>query len=125
MLSNDLSTILIVLSAIVCVLATSGCVWRQLLSEKYCRSCMEYVSAQNKRSVSLKKLAQVESELTELTDAYDALITSHKKLRSRIGMRNIREQRNGAADDGIPDPTVDPAGYKRAMRLKLQNQNKI
>lgn len=125
MLSNDLSTILIVASAILCVIATAGCIWRQIKSESYCRSCMEYVLNGNKKAISLKKMADVESSLTELTDAYESLLASHKKLRSRIGMRAVREKRNGADPEGIPDPKVDPAGYKRAMRLKLAKDKVI
>lgn len=73
---------------------------------------------ENSRSVSLAKMAHVEASLSELTDAYDALLSSHKKLRSRIGMRAVRAG-NEAAKAALPDPQTDPAGYKKAMRLKL------
>lgn len=82
----------------------------------FCRDTEEFIKLQNKRSLSLSKLAEIETQITELTDSYDALLTSHKKLRSRIGMRANRAG-NGKSD--VPDPREDPAGYKRAMRLKL------
>jgi len=78
-----------------------------------------YIQTQNKRSLSLKKMAEVEATLSELTDAYDALLTSHKKLRSRIGMRANRQDKK---ENEIPDSKTDPAAYKRAMRLKLNGQ---
>ena len=84
----------------------------------------DYVKTQNKRSLTLKRMAEVESTLTELTDSYDALLTSHKKLRSRIGMRATRDQK---ASNGLdaPDPATDQAGYKRVMRLKLRKEGKL
>jgi hypothetical protein len=118
MLSTDLSTILIVFIGFVTFFACLFMFARLIRTEKYVDSCMSYVNEQNKRSLSLKKMAEVETSLTELTDSYDALLTSHKKLRSRIGMREHRApeaDREGA----IPDSQRDPSGYKRAMRLKL------
>jgi len=118
MISTELPTILAAIwQFFVAVLAVY--VWfRQIQSEKYVESCMNYVREENKRAVSLRKMAEVEATLTELTDAYDALLTSQKKLRSRIGMRANREKKR---DDAVPDPQKDPAGYKAAMRIKLQN----
>jgi hypothetical protein len=78
-----------------------------------------YVQQNNKRALSLRKMAEVETTLTELSDAYDALLASHKKLRSRISMRQRRAKDE---TDDMPDPKTDPAGWKRAMRLKLRNQ---
>lgn len=81
-----------------------------------------HLAANNKRSIGLKKMAEVEASLTELTDAYDALLTSHKKLRSRIGMRANRDAKQQDKQNEIPDPRDDPAGYKREMRLKLMRK---
>ena len=77
----------------------------------------EFVRKKNARSLSLAKLADLEATLTELLDGYNALLESHKKLRSRIGMRENRRRR---ANGEIPDPTQDPDGWKRAMRLQLK-----
>lgn len=76
---------------------------------------LTFLQTNNKRSLSLARMAEVETSLTELTDAYDSLLRSHKKLRSRIGMRDVRE----AKKNEVPDPRDDPAGFKREMRLKL------
>lgn len=90
----------------------------------FCRDTEEFIKLQNKRSLSLAKLAEIETTLTELQDAYDALMTSHKKLRSRIGMRANRAAK-GNSDGQIPDPAIDPAGYKRAMRLELRSKGQL
>lgn len=70
--------------------------------------------------VSVKQLTEIETTLTEHDDSLRALHASLKKLRSRAGMREYRARENGA--DAVPDPTTDPAGYKRAMRLKLKSE---
>lgn len=90
--------------------------------ETQINAALHHLADSNKRSIGLKKMAEVEASLTELTDAYDALLTSHKKLRSRIGMRANRDAREQAKQDSIPDPREDPAGYKREMRLKLMRK---
>ena len=93
------------------VLVLSYFLWRL-------RKIERFVARNSKRSLSLRKLAEVESTLTELSDAYDALLESHKKLRSRISMRQLREKRKNGTD--VPDATTDPDGWKREMRLKLR-----
>ncbi len=55
-----------------------------------------FVRRQNKRALSLRRLAQIEAELTELTDAVASTHQMLKKLRSRIGMRDLRQRRKGA-----------------------------
>lgn len=62
-------------------------------------------------------VAALSAELTDLRDAYESLLASHKKLRARITMRQHRA--NGKdPDTDVPDWRTDPQGYKRAMRHK-------
>jgi len=75
-------------------------------------------------SPSLKRVTQIEVELTELTDSLEAIHRSLKKLRARVGMRENRRRNTGGPDD-IPDPVKDPAGYKTAMRLKLRGTGQL
>jgi len=67
----------------------------------------------------LKKLTELEVELTEHADSIAAIHQSMKKLRARVGMRENRTKKNDG-QAAIPDARADPAGYKRAMRLKLR-----
>lgn len=114
MLSPELSTILASIAALVAAFA-----WLYAYRcWDFCRDTEEFIKLQNKRSLSLSKLAEIETQLTELTDAYDSLLSSHKKLRSRIGMRAVRADRE-LREAQIPDAQTDPAGYKRVMRQKL------
>ena len=106
---NTLSTLALVALALN-VLVLGYCLWK-------IARIRQFVAKKNARSLSLSKLADLEATLTELLDGYNALLESHKKLRSRIGMRENRRKR---ANGEIPDPTTDPDGWKRAMRLQLR-----
>lgn len=96
MFSTDLSTIALVFVAVVtlCVAVWGWFVARR--AQKYASDCATYVAEANKRSQSLRRIAELEGALTELADSYHALLKSHKKLRSRIGMRELRKKRKGA-----------------------------
>jgi hypothetical protein len=96
-LLNDLSTGFAVFLLLVCVLAVFCVVYVRRLSN-YCRDAAGFVINQNKNAVSLRRMAEVEATLTELTDSYDSLLKSHKLLRSRIGMRNNREAKENPLD---------------------------
>lgn len=77
------------------------------------------------RELSKRWRAEIETTVTDLTDAVASYEKSLKKLRARIGMRSTREKRANGTDPDIPDPAVDPVGYKRAMRLKLRLEGKL
>ena len=79
----------------------------------------KFVEENNAKSKSLAAIAKVESDLTELHDAYASLLSSHKKLRSRIGMRKIREDKERERANGLPDPTTNPAEWKDEMRRRI------
>lgn len=63
--------------------------------------------------------------IAELEDLHEALSASHKRLRSRVGMRELRAKRKNGHDEDDQDdsppprPAVDPEQWKREMRLKL------
>ena len=114
-LSPTLSTIALIVTALLCVVA----VFYARAAWYFCKDTEEYIKSWRKEpGPGIKKLTSIETELTEHADSLAALHTSLKKLRARVGMRENRG-RGRTSDAEIPDPTVDPAGYKRAMRLKL------
>ena len=90
--------------------------------QRFCKNAVAFIESGNKRSVSLARIAEVEATLTELSDAYSALLASHKKLRSRITMRENRAKAANGADTDLPDSRTDPDGWKRAMRLQLRKE---
>jgi hypothetical protein len=59
------------------------------------------------------QIAELSAEMSELTDAYGALLKSHKKLRSRITMRENREK---GMDQGTGSD-LSSLTDKRALRL--------
>lgn len=80
---------------------------------------MHYVQKHNAADVSLVKLTELETGLTELTDSYHALLDSHKKLRSRIGMREVRERR-GNSKTAPPGETYE----QKKARLREEAKNR-
>lgn len=119
MLSNDLSTGFIVFlffMTIFCILLVG---WQAKVSN-YCRDMVAVVMNQNKRAVSLRKIAEIEATLTDLTDSYDSLLMQHKKLRSRIGMRNLRESRKNGVDSEPETPEMARARLKAQLREKAK-----
>lgn len=126
MLSNDLSTISVLLLAVSLAFFAIA-LWISVRAYRYSGAAWQYVQNMNAESQSLAEIARISADLTELHDAYSALLSSHKKLRSRVGMREVRERRKNGADaptDGdLPDPRVDPEGWKRAMRLRLRSNS--
>jgi hypothetical protein len=81
----------------------------------------------NAASVSLQKMADVEVALTELTDSYQSLLTSHKKLRSRIGMRDKRERENEplGANGAVPGDETARLAYKERLRERLRASGQL
>lgn len=87
----------------------------------YAGKCYYFVSKSNERSLTLKKLTDIETELTEHADSIESLLKSLHKLRSRIHARTVNEKK---ATDGAPDPNTDPQDWKRYMNAKLSQQGK-
>lgn len=124
MLSTDLSTVLLILAALLAIVVAGLSYFRQLASEKYVAAVAKYVESENADAVSLRRMAEMEASFTDLRDSYESLLTSHKKLRSRIGMRELRSKdkpENGA--DGEPDmfriDDAQKAAYKNRLRQDL------
>lgn len=120
MLSTELPTIFLVLACLTCVISVVA-LWLAAQSAAHATAMATYVEEANEKSVTLKTMAELSAEVTDLRDAYESLLQSHKKLRSKIGMREVRARRknNADRDQDVPDPRDDPDGYKRAMRAKL------
>lgn len=128
MLSTDLPTVFLSGAVIAGLFLSLYALRRQFLSEKWCHSLLEDMETRNARSVSLKKMAEVEIALTELTDSYDALLKSHKKLRSRIGMRanrQVKSEPNGFDNDAPPADDAGKAAYKAKFRAEMKRKGLI
>lgn len=96
-LSSSLSIALAAFLGLCMVFAVFCVIYVRRLSN-YCNDAVNFVVTQNKNAVTLKRMADVEVALTDLTDSYDSLLSSHKKLRSRIGMRKTREDAKTEVD---------------------------
>jgi len=120
MLSTELSTGLVIFGGAIVVYCVAMYVW-QLKLVNYVRDFVEHTERQNKRSLSLSKLAEIETTLTELTDSYAALLTSHKKLRSRIGMREHRDKTGKEVVDTLPTTEAERLAYKSRLRDRAKS----
>ena len=84
----------------------------------YSRAVERYLRQKEPES----QIAALSGQMTELTDAYDALLKSHKKLRSRITMRENRQKGRDTDDDpdlsSMTDKTALRHAAKRAGLLK-------
>lgn len=79
------------------------------------------------RGGSLKSLSELSLRVEELTSLYSSLHESHKKLVSRVGMRQLREKR--ASDSESDTSETSPSNserspttsgdWKRRMRMKI------
>lgn len=107
---------LITLALAILAVALSGFAWM------YSKAAVEHCIREQSESKALAELAKLSSEVTGLADAYAALMESHRKLRSRIGMRDLRKRRD---DDDLPDSSSDPAAYKRELRSQLAKAGKL
>lgn len=120
-LSTELSTAL----GLFCLLVVAFCAYSYHFMHKlgvYCREAVEWVQLQNKNAVSLRRMAEVESTLTDLTEAYSTLLEGHKKLRSRIGMRELRDRKENEADLAPGAADSDRLAFKNQLRLAAKSK---
>lgn len=102
MLSTELYTFLSLGCAVGALIVAFYTLNRQRGSEKHAITVAEYVRTENKNAVSLRRIAELEVALTDLVDSYHALLKGHKKLRARIGMREVRLRRGNGEDANVP-----------------------
>lgn len=108
------------------VMFASASAWHARRSAVFSRECAQWMSENNTKSASMARIAELSSEMTEVTDALQSLIKQHKRLRSRIGMRNLRKRKKAAANGGRPtlelDLDPDPPGKKAELRRQAKAQ---
>lgn len=140
MLSTDLSTVWLVALAVPVLISlifgVVALVWAKKAVE-YSNDCVIWIQKENKSSQELRRLAELETGITELADSYHALLRSHKRLRSRIGMRELRERRQAEKLDESPQPALqlddkappmgeaERAAYKADLRDKLRQKGQL
>ena len=89
-----------------------------LLAVLYALNCWRRVSAS---TISPKTFREMQIAQADLQSSMQDLLASHARLRSRVGMRELREKR--AAEDmdqeGSDDARAPLAGSKATLRRKL------
>lgn len=70
----------------------------------------------------------LEIELADLQSSFRSLMDSHKRLRSRIGMQELRERRGQSATNGADRGAPPPGATKQQLRdyyLRGKNPRQI
>ena len=98
-----------------------GVLWWYIV--KFVSDTEEFIRKSNTASKSLAKLTKIEAELTEHADSIASLHQTLHKLRSRVGMRELRQREKTQDIAAEPDARTDPAGWKQHMRVKLAQKN--
>lgn len=75
--------------------------------------CAQSLVAAAALRASHARITRFEAELADQRMLYEALLESHKRLRSREGMRELRQR---TAAEQLPQ---DPLAWKQQMRAKL------
>lgn len=132
MLSTDLSTILLLFVSCAALFVSGFTYYRMRASEKWLEQVARWIENDNADAVSLRRMAEVEAGFTDLRESFDQLLASHKRLRSRISMRELRDRRKDAPSDPEDDQDdlfTAPARangtgpeYKTQLRNQLRKQ---
>jgi hypothetical protein len=88
----------------------------------YCASCVDWVNNNNIEALSESKLGELERSLTELWDSHSSLLASHKRLRSKYGMRDLRERKKNGEDEEPTEDLFSDDDKKAAYKAKLRNE---
>lgn len=95
-------------------LCIAGYAWRKAaIAQRYANDCAIWVQSENADSVSLAKMAELESQMLDVIDSHNRVQASIRKLRSRIGMQELRER------DKI-DVDIETTTDKNALRQKAR-----
>lgn len=113
MLSAELSTGLLAVS-LLCSLVAVGIAW----------VAMQYALTNKRHDRDFRSVLLA---IQELEDDHAALSASHKKLRSRVGMQDLRARRKTEHNEVERDPDTadlftaetDKEKWKKEMRIKL------
>lgn len=110
--------------AVVCVVLVAVMLlvtWRRANSAyDYAVGACEWCQQANPDAVSKKQIADLTVGLTDLADAYHSLLKQHKKLVSRLSMRELREKRRDGQGDGSHALDADPVPTRDKVELRKQ-----
>lgn len=89
-------------------------------------AAIQYLHNQNKNAVSLRRIAELETTVAELSDAYEAVLKSVRKLGARARTRANREKRGNGVDlETVPPDEAEKAAYKQRLRAKLREEGRL
>lgn len=126
MLSTDLSTFALVFGAFLIACASVLFYIVRKMAQRVA-AAVAYLHTQNKNAVSLRRLTEIETTLAELSDSYETLLRSVKKLGARARTRAARANGKDEADLSQPAPAGESerASYKSKLREKMRKEGRL
>lgn len=127
MFSTELSTGFLVLSLLLVAFALAVFWWIKAVAVRVA-AAIEYLHNQNKNAVSLRRIAELEGTMAELSDSYEALLKSVRKLGARARTRANREpEADPVVESGgkAPADEVERARYKARLREALRKDGRL
>lgn len=102
-------------AALIAVVAAFSAILAARRSSHHAASCLRLAS---ELAQELRKTKRLESQVSELDDAWTKSLDQLKRLRSRVGMRDLRERMS--ADDSQDVARLHGPAWKQKMRAKLK-----
>jgi len=127
MLSTDFYTLTLLFVPVFAIGVTIGALVHARKCARYCESAANFMAENTKEAVSNSKTGELERSLTELWDSHASLLASHKRLRSKYGMRDLRERRNADERDSSGNGSLDlgTTTDKDALRAELRKSGQL
>lgn len=125
---HGLSTVFPQFLSIFCAAFAAGAFFFARRAGKHAERLYDLARENTIDALSTSKLADLERALVELSDSHEALHASHKRLRSKYGMRDMRERKleleradNGGQVD-FADDEAEKARFKAALRRQCKER---
>jgi len=125
-------SVFLVAAALFCVGVALGTAIFASRCRRYCDLAYQAMQENSIEALSSTRLAELDRTLTELSDSFSSLEASHKRLRSKYSMRDMRERRNDAngADEQpqaslLPDDDAAKAAFKTKLRAQCKERGLI
>jgi hypothetical protein len=124
MLSTDFAQFAALWLALALGLALGAVIFARKCSN-YCSRAVDWMAENTAEAVTNSKTGDLERSLTELWDSHSSLLASHKRLRSKYGMRDLRERRSEAQDASNGQLDLYTTQDKQALRDELRRTGRL
>jgi len=122
MLLSTYAQFVLLLAVFIAVALCAVSVSQARSAKRFANKCYVTLDKYRKQVEPRREVARLAAEVAEMADAHAALMKSHSKLRSRIGMRENRERKRDAASSEVVTEGLSSTD-KTQLRLAAKAQN--